>query len=76
MAEYGDDLDISSLSRLKGERKYLRALKHGRTHSNIDLVLDYDQLDDGANRQGLEYHEKFTAQAGGGRRGARGIKFL
>ena len=29
-SEYGEDLEISSLSRLKGERAYIQALKRGR----------------------------------------------
>ena len=41
-SEYGEDLDISSLSRLKGEREYIKACKHDRMNKVIDLVLDYD----------------------------------
>lgn len=44
-SEYGDDFEVSSLSRLRGERRYLRALKHGRMNRVIDIVCDYDQLD-------------------------------
>lgn len=49
-SEYGDDLEVSSLSRLRGERAYLQELKRARMEDTIDLVLDYDQLDDGSNR--------------------------
>ena len=48
-SEYGD-LEVSSLQRLKGERAYIQALKRGRMNEVIDLVKDYDQLDDGHNR--------------------------
>ena len=41
-SEYGDDLEMSSLTRIKGERAYIRALKKGRMEKVIDLVKDYD----------------------------------
>lgn len=49
-SEYGEDMEVSSLKRLRGERAYYKALKSNRMSKVIDLVLDYDQLDDGLNR--------------------------
>lgn len=57
-SEYGEDLDISSLSRLSGERAYLQELKRKRNTELIDIVKEYDQLEDGKDRQPLEYWEK------------------
>ena len=59
-SEFGDELEISSLSRLRGERHYIKALKDGRMNRVIDLVYDYDQLDDGISRNPLEYDEKYN----------------
>jgi hypothetical protein len=58
MSEYGD-YDISSLKRIHGERPYIRQVKHNRMTQVIDIVQDYDQLEDGTERQPLEYWEKF-----------------
>ena len=38
LSEYGEDLDISSLSRLSGERAYIKILKHNRMTKVIDIL--------------------------------------
>ena len=60
-SEYGESLEISSLSRLRGERDYLRALRYGRVNQVIDIVCEYNELNDGTVRksQPLDYYERY-----------------
>ena len=58
-SEYGDDLEVSSLHRVRGEREYYKILRENRHRELIGLLKEFDCVDDGPQRLGLSFWEKF-----------------